>query len=361
MFFYLRSVLLGSCIGVVMGSAVMAADIESLSLSGSYLGVYNAIKQENTGERRTQFDFAGNLEMNYQISERIKGNMLVVMSPGNGTIGFEGPELVLSDVNVTYTEFMTGMEITMGSFDTPFGRQTANLTNNADSSSNPFLFNSLMYSVIGGRVGTLNTLGMMGWVPTGYGNLIGMVSNGRSESAENEGETLSYLGAYETPKLFDQVTFSAAYWVSDDSEDAAIGTELTGQIVDAEWTVTDKWALKGYLGSFNFDDDNAATDDNVGFWMGETTYTINKWIAGLRVSEWRPEANDGVGNATHLPVVGFAGDFGNGISDTAVLRTQYALGYQLEDNLSVKVIYFHDAVEESDDTAGGMLVFNGSF
>ncbi|MDA1353746.1 MAG: hypothetical protein O3A01_04650 [bacterium] len=361
MFRYLFSACIGCSIGFLAVTSVHAADVSKLALSGSYLGVYNAIGQENTGERRTQFDFAGNLEMNYQISERVNGNMLVVMSPGNGTIGFEGPELVLSDVNVTYTEPVYGIEVTMGSFDTPFGRQTANQTNNADSSRNPFFLNSLMYAVIGGRVGTLNTLGMMGWMPTQFGNLTAMVSNGRSESAENEGETFSYLGAYETPTLFNQVIFSAAYWVSDDSEDANLGTEFTGHIVDADWAITPRWSLAGYLGGFTYDDDVSGTDDDVSFWMGETTYRVNKWITGFRISEWRPIADGGVGASSHLPVVGFAGDFGNGVADTVVVRTQYAIGYELEENLTAKFVYFHDAVEQGDDTVGGMVVFNGSF
>ena len=52
------------------------------------------------------------------------------------------------------------MNITFGSFDTPFGYDSNNISNNADTFNTAFILNSLPYSALDGQMSQLNTLGL---------------------------------------------------------------------------------------------------------------------------------------------------------------------------------------------------------
>ncbi|MEK9727945.1 MAG: hypothetical protein VW397_07575, partial [Candidatus Margulisiibacteriota bacterium] len=70
---------------------------KKLTVDGTFLGIYNSIQ-----ERQTQFDFASNINFNYELSPQLNGTIQFQSSPGNGSLGFVGPSVNLTDAALTY-------------------------------------------------------------------------------------------------------------------------------------------------------------------------------------------------------------------------------------------------------------------
>ena len=71
---------------------------DTLSVEGTYLGVFNAIET-----RQTQFDFATNIDFNYTISDEMNGIVQFQGGNGGGTLGFVGPGIEVTDISLEYT------------------------------------------------------------------------------------------------------------------------------------------------------------------------------------------------------------------------------------------------------------------
>lgn len=342
-------------------------EAQDVSVSGHYMGMLNRI--DRSSHTQSQFDFAGNLDFNFTLSEKVTGIIQLQGGNGGGPLGLVGADMAVTDINVVYNDPEQDLVLTMGSFDTPFGQQTNYLTNNADSTGSKFLLNSLLYSAFAGPMGTLNTLGVKGDKTWGALTLTGVVSNGTGETATNRNSAFESL--LQTTVELGGLTLSATYMHSDDSGDAAVtentsfATEFSGVIADARYTFRDQH-VASYAGILTYGDDNGATDDNVTVWMIEYGAKFGHYTLGTRLSGWMPE-NYSSNSTNTLVAPEMSPDVKQpGLSDTApndtnVTRYQLTGGYELDENVMLKVEFLHDNYSQGDDANAILVAINGAF
>ncbi|MFQ5579238.1 MAG: hypothetical protein ACE5FZ_01385 [Nitrospiria bacterium] len=352
------------------------------SVGGNYLGLINSFDVDNrtpTDPEREQFDFAANIDFEWTVRPDVLVTIQLQGGTGGGSLGFVGPQPAVTDLNVTKAFKDLNLVVVLGSFDTPFGEQTASLTNNADSFRNPFLLNSLFYSAFGGTVGTLNTLGAMGTLSRPFGDLTVALTNGTSEDSGNPDGNFEWVISAGTDAGVAGLRVAGSLMRSDDltaagGPNGSFEADFRGWMLDGRYVINKNAAVKGYVGEVEYGDINAATKDEVGIWMAEATYEKEQWQLAIRVSGWDPEDADGLDpvNGT-IPNPGLnepwpVGGAGAGPArvDQSVQRIQLGASWSLSGDLVAKL----EVVEDDYDKAvagdlggvdGVILLLNGRF
>jgi hypothetical protein len=351
----------------LLGSPLQAMEVE---IGGAYLGGFNAIKQRNH-EKRVQFDYAANVDVNFELNDQLSGIVQFQMSPGSGTLGFSGDGVVVTDLNIVYTDENYPVTITAGSFDTPFGQQTAHLSNNADTLNNALIINPLLYSAFAGPMGTLNTLGVMSIYESQNGNITIAITNGTDESAANPEGTLEVVGFVESsPLLNDKLTLGASYMKSDDKGNSAnnlsgFKADFSAWMLDAHAQITEKLTGKAYISGLTYGDDDVATDDDVISWMTEGAYRLGHYQLSGRISGWHPKDNDGIGSSTTLRNPGLATQ-GTVNTDQDIIRYEVGLDYFFSERVVLRSEVFWDNYSKinpngNTDVVGALAFVNVLF
>ena len=365
------------CLCFATVTSPSAFDPSSVKVGGAYLGTLNVILGDNEGAtnpRRFQFDFAANVDIEWQLSSIVTGTVQLQGGAGDGSLGFVGPAVEVTDLNLIFTFEDPDLCITAGSFDTPFGEQTWYLTDNADASRNPFLLNSLFYTAFaGGPVGTLNTLGIMGSISRSAFDLTLAVTNGTNETASNPDgnfETVACLGV--TPLGFSGMRLAGSLIHSKDKAESGVsGTEsdFFGWMVEGRYAFMEGFYLKAYYGRIEYGDNAPGTDDDVQICMGEARFGQGKWFLAARASGWHPgdDNGDGVGVSLSVPDPGLAvWSTAEPITDQRIRRIQLGAGLILQENLTLKGEWFRDDYDKgqhrlSVDVTGVIVALNGTF
>jgi len=362
------------------GQPAIPQSLSPLQLSGTFLGLFDALQQDEraaTDPVRSQFEFAINIDLEWQISPHVRGFANLQSGTGGGVFGFQGPALNVTDLNLVFDADLSGpveaVSLTLGSFDTPFGEETAFLTNNGNSFGSPFVINSLFYGVFGGTVGTLNTLGAMGRIETSFADLTVALTNGTDDSAVNADGNYEIVVSLGTDYGLSGLRTAISFIRSDDSDrsgSTGFAADLTGVMLDFRVEIADRVTAKGYFSRLRFGDGDAATEDDLSAWMGELR-------VGTVDSTRRPgcpagtrDDSDGGGSGTSavLPNSGLAVSLG-GISpvlDQAIRRIQAGVGRAIHDNLVIKGEWFFDdyrrlSAGPSTDVLGVIVSVNGRF
>ena len=328
------------------GQPAIAQSLSPLQLSGTYLGLFDALEQDEraaTDPVRSQFEFAINIDLEWQLSPHVRGVAQLQSGTGGGVFGFQGPALNVTDLNLVFDADLSGpvegVSLTLGSFDTPFGEETAFLTNNGDSFGSPFVINSLFYSVFGGTVGTLNTLGAMGTIETSVADLTVALTNGTDESAVNADGNYEIVVSLGTDYGLSGLRTAVSFIRTDDSDrsgSSGFAANLLGLMLDARVEIADRVTAKGYFSRLRFGDADRTTEDDLSAWMVELRVGSSGWHAAARLSGWTPDDSDGGGSGMSelLPNPGLAVRLG-GISpvlDQAIRRVQAGVGRTIHDN-----------------------------
>ncbi len=362
------------------GQPAMSQSLPPLQFSGAFLGLFDALKQDEraaTDPVRSQFEFAINIGLEWQLSPHVRGVALLQSGTGGGVFGFQGPGVNVTDLNLVFDADLSGsveaVSLTLGSFDTPFGEETAFLTTNAHSFGNSFVINSLFYSVFGGTVATLNTLGAMGTIETSVVDLTVALTNGTDESAANADGNYGIVVSVGTDYGLSGLRTAFSFIKTDDSDPSGstgFAADLTGAMLDFRAEITDRVSAKGYFSRLRFGDADPATEDDLSTWMGELRVGDGEWHAAARLSGWTPDDSDGGGSGMSavLPNPGLAVGLG-GISpelDQAIRRIQIGVGRAIDDNLVIKGELFFDdyrrlTAGRSTDVLGLILSLNGRF
>lgn len=386
-----QAIMLIMIIVFISSQAVKAELPGKISLGGNYLGLINTFDVDNSkavDPERDQFDFAVNIDFEWKLKSNITFTTQLQGGAGGGSLGFVGPEPAVTDLNVTFEFARPALVLVIGSFDTPFGEQTASLTNNADSFRNPFLLNSLFYSSFGGTVGTLNTLGVMGTLETKVADFTLALTNGSSEGAENPDGNFGWVISAGTDAGLDGFRIAGSFMQSDDlvagvSADVpngSFGADFQGWLIDGRYVFLEHFAFKGYFGGIEFDDNVSATKDEVDIWMGEASYEQSAWQFAVRISGWSPDDDngDGLGHGAMLPNPGLSAEWpssnpagtvtttpGSNV-DQSVVRLQVGLSWFLMNDLVAKLEYVQDDYDKAlttrlGDVSGLILLLNGRF
>ena len=359
---------MGLCLAFLFPGVSYSMDMGALKVGGTFMGVLNTMTPSN---ERSQFDFATNLDFEFQLDDNIKGIVQIQSGPGKGSLGFVGPAAEVTDINIEYTH-ESDTTITLGSYDLPFGKGVAYLTNNGDAFQSPFLMNSLTYSALAGPVGTLNTLGINVHKEFSMFETTLSVTNGTGEDAINHGKEFLYLLSVGSDKLLPGLYIGASYTQSDDSKDPkneakpdestnGFQSNFKGWIVDANYDVNDTLTFRSHVGMITYGDGDSATDDDVMVLKLESKYQLSKYFVAVRYSSWMPKDDNGNGSgmSSKLATPGLAGD--TGLSDTSISRIQVGGGYELQENLVARAEVFIDKYKKGDDYKGIVLFLNGRF
>ncbi len=371
---------------------VVKAEIPGkISIGGNYIGLINTFDVDNStaaDSERDQFDFAANIDFEWEINPDIIITLQLQGGSGGGSLGLQGPGPVVTDLNVAFNFEDQNFVFTMGSFDAPFGEQTESLTNNADSFRNPLLLNSIFYSSFGGTVGTLNTLGVMGTLSRQAADITLAITNGTSESSENPDGNFGWVLSIGTDAGLEGLRIAGSYMQSDDLPDPGLsgdidndsmGADFQGWLVDGSYTFTKGIQVKGYFGGIEYNDDISSTKDKVSIWMGETSYRKGKWQIAARLSGWDPADDNGDGLLVGpIPNPGLNAGFpvdntppntpttpGPNV-DQSVMRLQVGFSWALKENLVIKTEYVQDDYDKASagklgDLSGVILSLNGRF
>jgi hypothetical protein len=331
-----------------------------LNVSGHYLGVFNSIEQNDT-----QFDFAGNIDFNYALTPEWSGMVQFQGGTGHGSLGFVGPQPAVTDISLVYHQPSDQLKLTFGSFDTPFGLDTNNLTNNANAFGSPFVINSVIYSALAGPVGTLNTLGVKVDKTWREIQAVAMVSNGTSETAANANKTVASLVQVSHQHVATGIHIAGTYWRSNDTDDAqytsdesnGFQTDLTAYMIDIHWHINLQHRIKSSIGQLTYNDHNATTNDTVDIYALGYEWVTSTWMAGIHGSHWAPDNANTVSN--DLPAPGL---FPNASPNQKITRYQLGLGYFIDPTILAKLALFQDTYTPLDDTvSGGIISMNVAF
>lgn len=361
----LKHVARAGIIALFVSTSLSAFSEDRLTIGGTYLGLVNYLYENSAAS--TQFDFAANLDVEYVISPQLSGIVQLQTGAGDGRFGLGGPGVVVTDLNLEYRTLYDLFTFTFGSFDTPFGEETAFLTNNADSFQNPFFLNPLVYSAFAGPTGTLNTLGVMGEFLLPFVDLTVALTNGTGETAVNSSSDLEYVLRLGTG-FFQKMYFSVSYMDSNDMGDQAVtantsfAADFTGVIADVILNPAENATLKGYVGRLTYGDRNPATQDAVDFWKVEAKWDMAPFYIAARYSHWQPQDRNGNGSgiSPFLPYPGMS-ILAMQPTDTLVTRTQVAVGNFLQEDLLFKLEIFWDHVPQGIDVSGIIALLNGRF
>ena len=95
---YIMNIVLKWAVLIFIAVPLCAAE---LTINGTYLGGVNGIKPHNSMLKK-QFDYAANIDINVAINPKVSGIIQFQMSPGKGSLGFPGDQIVVTDLNFSY-------------------------------------------------------------------------------------------------------------------------------------------------------------------------------------------------------------------------------------------------------------------
>lgn len=344
----------------------------TVDIGGAFLGIFNSLDQSNrsdTDPKQLQFDFAANIDFSWEVYKNITVTLQVQGGSGEGALGFVGASPVITDLNVEIA-VAPSFAVTFGSFDTPFGLETPYLTNNADTSGNSLILNSLFYSALAEtNVGTLNTLGVKGEFTGRWGSLTLALTNGTDEASFNGDGNFEWVVFAKSKPLFDWLTLAGSYMKSNDrsiSGESGTRSDYSAWMADLEIARKKLLFIRAYYGRVTYGDDLAATDDNVTIWKIETRFDIKSLYLAGKISGWEPGENpNGL-----IPNPGYSVDFpaydGPDVYiGQKILRFQAGLGWRYKPNVTAKLEWFFDNYKEisseNTDTKGLLLTCNITF
>lgn len=361
---------------VLFISNANAQNAERLKLGGAFNSVFNVIRQENQqvdDARRQQFDLALNLDLQYSIRPNIHGYVQLQTGSGSGSLGLSGPELSVTDLNLEF-DISPALQLTLGSFDTPFCLETQYLTNNGDGFSNALFLNSLFYSAFAGtNVGTLNTVGVKGTYVAPLAKFTVAVTNGTDESALNPDGNFGLVFSSCTQAIIPGLNLAASVIASDDTSAAgASGTraKFRGWIFDSRYELSPEIFIHGFLGQFNYDDRLDLSKDKINVWKAEGRYGSSPWHLAARISGWMPAKSKGrtFFTSPFIPNPGFgiAQQENAPHPEQRIIRLQAAFGWHFTEDLLLKLEWFNDRYDGFElvrdfDVNGWILALNARF
>ena len=326
---------------ILTTTAFPAIDTDKLTIGGTYLGVFNSFE-----ENQTQFDYAANIDFSYSVNNNLTTQIQLQTGAGNGSIGLGGPQVALKDIVLIYTPKIKGkkMNITFGSFDTPFGFDSNNISNNADTFNTAFILNSLPYSALDGQMSQLNTLGLKLENSFKYLDLTTVISNGTSETAYNESRTFEKLTQLSFHSFIKNLRITGSIFNSDDLDDTqdSLQANVDATLVEVNYNLLSWYNFKYKVYNFYFDDGTSA-EDNTKAYEFEINYDKNPIIVGLRASFWRPESAT-MSAATPSPSL-----LSTASNTDKVDRYQLTTGYYIDPNILIKL----ELVSEVTETNNG--------
>ena len=327
-------------------------EFKNLSLSGHYMGLYDVlypIEAPDTLSKNRQFDAAANLDVLWQIHKQVRGNIQFQMGTGFGSLSFAASAIVVTDLNVEI-DIHPKFQLTVGSFDTPFGADTPYLTNNANSLENSFYINTLFYGAFAGTdLGTLNTIGVKGVWSGRLGELSGAITNGTDESAYNPDGNFGFvLSGISAPVWNSFKGGLSLIYSADSSKSGSSGTatNFSGMLIDALFEPEKNMFIRGYAGLMNYDDNNGATKDDVWVWKLEGRYPIAKGYLAARISTWLPSetGSDSAATAPKIPEAGTGWRTRQiqPLGNQKVYRYQLGFGWPVFEGMYFKTEAFYD-------------------
>jgi hypothetical protein len=337
-------------LGVLLPSMLYAEP--KFSLSGLAVLPYWQLGSRNS----VQFDQAVNLSAEWDVSPKAKLFIDLQSGVGYGRLGFQGPQVAVTDVGMTY-QFTPVTEAVLGSFDMPFGQEVARLTNNGSLGASGFVLNPLLYTALAGPAGTLNTVGILLTHPTLGGDGSFFIGNGTGESAVNEGTHLAY--GFQWTKAMSNFTFGMSAWKSDDRADSAdsnadsLKADAYAYLLDIAFAASGI-DYNGHIGQLQFGDGTSATNlVTVGMFSLNSSYQDLQWRA--RISAWFPADNNGdnMGLSSSMPDP----SMGKALGDTppldrSIVRYQLGVSHTLEEGIVIGTEFFLDQVQHGQQAAG---------
>ncbi|MBU1221111.1 hypothetical protein KKF34_01395 [Myxococcota bacterium] len=346
------------------------------SLDGLVYGSFNSLGSplKKGSTKHYHFNGAVNAGGEFQFSKNLYFGAMIHFGNGGDSYGFKTDDgVVVTDLYMRIESVIfKKLNFTIGSFDMPFGEQTEVVTNNASSINNPFLVNSLFYSILSSPTGTLNTVGIMGEFELNHLKITASISNGTGEGAANPEErfasVLKISYNYEN-----KLKFAISGIFSDDRKNdllyTGLASKLLGGLFDFHWNFHSgkfDFNLRNYISIFRFDDENKITNKEI-FYAGMSQIKITwnkKFYLAFRGSFWRPEDTDGDGNniTSSAPCAGYGCVWSESADliqkDQMVIRYQAALGYYYAKNILFKITAFTDHYQYSSDAFS--FVFSGT-
>ncbi len=340
--------------------SLLSAQISAISFSGKYVGGVTAIREPGQANKTDQFDYAMNLDMQKQLSTAFSVNAQLQMGPGNGRLGFAGPEATLTDIGLRYAPFRGNYNVLVGSFDNPFGQYSYYLTNNADMGNNALITNPLLYGIFNGtepsELGTLNSLGVKGYsFYKKYSANIALY-NGTGEDATNTDGRLGTTMQI-TYGLNENTVLGYSRLLSEDKGVAnTVGSDLEAWVADMVFSLK-PIAIKLYYGALTFGDDVANTQDDVVTYLLEASYAYKDYVITGRYDVWQPEGADSRGDTrnTLLPNPGFTTTISR--YDVDVTRISLGINRRINPAISVKSEAFIEEYDQENKTIKGALLY----
>jgi hypothetical protein len=356
--------------------ALQAEEPGNFELSGHYLGMFNSLTPQNapdTLSKNRQFDAAANLDILWKIHHKVKGNIQLQMGTGFGSLDFAISSVVVTDLNIEI-DIHPKFQLTLGSFDTPFGADTPYLSNNANTLENSFFLNSLFYGVFAGTdVGTLNTIGLKGYYHNKLGHLTAAVTNGTDESALNPDGNFGFVISTLSTPLLDRFQAGISFIHSADSSksgSSGTGASFSAGLIDAIYEYNSNAYVRTYLGLLGYDDKNKNTKDEVVIWKLEGRYPVLHGYFAARVSSWLPKEvgtdTSAVNNIIPPAGTGWRQRPLTQVIDQRVYRYQLGFGWPVVEDMYLKLeIYYEDYLTETKgvpyDITGFIVGLNAKF
>jgi hypothetical protein len=351
---------------------------EKFKIHGGLLGVfYNIAQDDRAAEapKKNQIDLAGNLDLQWNITTKVRVNIQLWIGPGEGNLGFGSSSATVTDLNVEI-DLSDHIRLTVGSYDTPFGVSTLTLTNNGDASASLLILNSLFYSAFAGTpVGTLNTVGIKAEWDSSVAHISAAVTNGTGEAALNPDGNFEFVMTAETKPFLGGLYAAFSYIRSKDFSVSGVSgseSDFTGWLVDLGYHFKEVVLLDGYYGMLTYGDEDSDTEDDVRIWKAQVKLNFDKkkWFLAGRVSGWEPKDDNGNGLAVspHVPRPGLVNPLDTVIpfTDRKIHRFQVGGGYRFSDHLLFKAEWFYDRYSGSDfqgdaDSKGFIAALNVLF
>jgi hypothetical protein len=362
---------------MAMMTVPLFGEIDDIKVGGYILGGYNALRQKNVANHTDQFDYAANLEIEFNVAKNLNGAVAFQGSPGGSLLGFNGPNPIF-EMNLTYLMPESGRVFTFGSFDAPFGRQADYLSDNANTFSNSTILNPLLYSALGGQMSGPGVLGIMAGHTTKVGDFKFALTNGSGGSSSNPDGSHGTVIAYNTEPINDTISLGVSYMNTNDANsETGYNADFDASIVDVHFS-KNKFDIKAYIAELHYEDQHSSTNDRVDSAMFEVKYQINKKnFVVARVNTWNPEDNTGDRSAVRdaegaisegLPNPGISTvqNLIDPVVDQDITRLQLGYGYLIEENVMLKAELFQDDYAkltngENTDTIGALAYINVRF
>ncbi|MDC0036975.1 hypothetical protein OAJ27_01865 [bacterium] len=352
-----------------IGMPLQALDLNTkdISLSGHYLGLWNGFDTKK--ETQSHFDYATNFDVEFTFSETLTGMFQLQMSPGNGRLGFPGPQPSVTDLNLSYQPTSKHYQLTMGSFDTPFG-PFENLSNNANTLENEHIINDIFYSSLAGPVGTLNTLGLKADTSINNLDITLALNNGTGESSINNGNSYGTTLQIRNKTWIPRTEMGISGIKSNDKADAgeennnSFETDYSGALIHFKTKLYSHTSFNGYAGSVRYNNTLPNQDDTITVLRFGTTYQLDTTKKfSLQWSSWQPQHHSGSGKTSAVPNPGLSEVFSSNtnVTDSMIHRTQATLSLKLDTHIWMKTGYINDNYEHGPNTHALITSINGAF